>query len=134
HLAVQAIDYLSTVSAEGSDCTALVDAAMADLLTRLEHREDPDEDDSTLSVLQKCVGLECFGGLPESVQAGYLHELGRRRLLVSEFDEASRIFETALQKASDVRILRGRCALGGALAALRVHRPADLAPVAKRPE
>lgn len=132
-LAVQAIDYLSGPGGVTEDRDVLVDAAMADLLTRLERRDDPDQAESTLSVLQKCVGLPCFAGLPDEVRAGYGHELGRRLLAISEFDEALRLFETALPLAGDARLLRGRCALGGALASLRVHDAAEIVPQADRP-
>lgn len=131
-LAVQAIDYLSTASTDAEERDVLVDAAMADLLTRLERRDDPDQAESTLSVLHKCVGLACFEQLPEDVRAGYQHELGRRLLAISEFDEALPLFEAALPMAGDARLLRGRCALGGALATLRVHDATELAPQAER--
>jgi tetratricopeptide (TPR) repeat protein len=132
HLAVQAIDYLSTAATDSAESATLVDAAMADLLTRLERRLDPDEAESTLSVLHKCVGLTCFASLPPVVQAGYRYELGRRLLAISEFDEARLLFEQALDGADDARLLRGRCALGGALATLRIHEAIDLGPVAAR--
>jgi tetratricopeptide (TPR) repeat protein len=127
-LAVQAIDYLSAGAGDSEDAATLVDAAMADLLTRLERRSDPDESESTLTILQSCVSLPCFDGLPDVVRAGYWHELGRRLLHISAFVEAAELFDRALPLADDARLLRGKCALGAALAVLRVHAATELTP------
>ncbi len=127
-LAVQAIDYLSAGAGDHEDAATLVDAAMADLLTRLERRSDPDEAESTLTILQSCVALPCFEGLPAVVRAGYWHELGRRLLGISAFDEALELFERALPLADDARLLRGKCALGAALAVLHRHAATELKP------
>lgn len=133
-LAVQAIDYLSAGAGENEDAATLVDAAMADLLTRLERRCDPDESESTLTILQSCVALPCFDGLPGVVRAGYWHELGRRLLHISAFDEAAELFARAVPLADDARLLRGKCALGGALAVLHLHAATELTPRPERAE
>ncbi|MDA0375042.1 MAG: hypothetical protein O2865_14755 [Planctomycetota bacterium] len=133
-LAVQAIDYLSASAEDNEDAANLVDAAMADLLTRLERRSDPDEAESTLTILQSCVKLPCFDGLPPVVRAGYWHELGRRLLHISAFEEAAGLFERALPLADDARLLRGKCALGAALAVLHQHAATEMSPKPKRSE
>lgn len=133
-LAVQAIDYLSASAEDNEDAANLVDAAMADLLTRLERRSDPDEAESTLTILQSCVKLPCFDGLPAVVRAGYWHELGRRLLHISAFEEAAELFERALPLADDARLLRGKCALGAALAVLHQHTATEMSPKPERPE
>ena len=51
-------------------------------------RQDDPEQETTLSILQKCTQLGCFDDLPDQVRAGYMHELGRRRQQISDFEEA----------------------------------------------
>ncbi|MFO1052034.1 MAG: hypothetical protein U1F36_07455 [Planctomycetota bacterium] len=130
-VAIQAIDYLASIGTS-NDARMLVDAAMADLLGRLERRDEPDLAENTLGVLQKCVRLQCFSELPEALRAGYLNELGSRLLAASVFTEARSRFEEALALASDEACRRSRAAVGMALATLRVHGVDDLRPQADR--
>lgn len=130
-VAVQAIDYLASIG-KSSEARMLVDASMADLLTRLERRDDQDRADSTLGILQKCVRLGCFAQLPDGVRAGYHAELGTRLLAASEFDEARQHFTIAGPIAGTERCLRSRTAVGEALACLRVHRIEELRPQPER--
>src|SRR5690606_7558432 len=71
---------------------------------------------------------------PDEVRSGYWHEIGRRLLAVSEFDEAAAAFETAAAGADDRRALRSRCQLGRALAALRLPDVRDLVPTPHQPQ
>ena len=132
-VAVRAIDFLASM-VETSEARLLVDAAMSDLLVRLERRDDPALADNTLGVLRRCVGLSCFHEIPETVRAGYLAELGHRLLAASEFDEARARFEEALTMATDEGCLRSRASVGLALTHLRMHRVEDLRPQSDRAE
>ena len=132
-LAVKAIDYLST-TAQNDDQFVLVEAALADLLTRLENREDTPEGETTASILQRCVDLACFSRLPDDVRAGYLLQLGNRLLAVSEFGEALERYTEAFGLAIDGQLDQSRIALGAALANLRLHEPEELTPQRDRVE
>jgi tetratricopeptide (TPR) repeat protein len=132
-VAVQAIDYLASVS-DSDEARMLVDASLADLLTRLERRDDPEQADGTVAILQKCIRLSCFARLPDALRAGYHVELGTRLLAASEFDEARRQFDAALPIAGNERCQKSRAAVGQALAGMRVHRVDELRPLADRPD
>ena len=124
--AVQAIDYLASTHID-EDAWILVDASLSDLLTRLEHRVDQAEEESTLSILTKCVKLSCFDRLPDDVRARYLRALGQRTIEISEFEEAISVLEDAFEIAGDANALRSSIALWIALAVLRQHDVFELA-------
>lgn len=130
-IAVQAIDYLATL-ADSPEARLLVDAAMSDLLVRLERRDEAELADNTLTILQRCVRLSCFDELPTEIRAGYLVELASRRLAASDFDAAAKRFEQALTLAGEETAVRSRAAVGLALARLRAHDVHDLRPSANR--
>ncbi len=124
-LAVQAIGFLAS-SDIGEESMVLVDAALSDLLTRLEHRVDQPDEETTLSILSKCVQLACFERLPADVRARYLRALGKRTLDISEFDTAIGILEKAYEIADDEQSVRSSIALWIALATLRHHDVEEL--------
>ncbi|MCA8940950.1 MAG: hypothetical protein KDB80_00195, partial [Planctomycetes bacterium] len=132
-LAVQVIGFLA--SSGGDDDTAiLVDAALSDLLTRLENRVDEPEHETTLSILTKCVQLGCFERLPEDVRARYWRAHGRRTLEISDFENATASFTRAWELSTDAQSMRSSVAGWMALAVMRVHDFSELGLDPKRPE
>ena len=130
-MAVQAIDFLASSNLD-SDALVLVDAALSDLLTRLEHRVDQPDEESTLSILQKCVNLSCFSRLPDDVRARYLRALGRRTLEIAEFDDALEILQRGFEIASAEQCMRSSLALFATLAVMRQHDVAEVKIQLKR--
>ena len=131
-VAVKAISYLASV--EGDDNETLVDAALSDLLTRLERRQDKGEEESTQSILQKVIELDCFERLPSDVRSGYHRVLGYRMIAVSEFEAALDTFRTAFGLLPTESHVQSKVRLGAALAELRLHDVTELMPVSDRPE
>lgn len=130
--AVRAIDYLAAAS-HTPDQELLVDAALTDLLTRLENRSDEGaEDESTTGALKKCIELESFSRLPTDVQARYFRELGNRMLAASAFDEVLAYAEKARGLSIGQPKLRSSVDALSALATLRLHNIDELEPDPKR--
>ncbi len=134
-LAVRALEFLAT-EAQTEESQMLVDAGLSDLLSRLEVREDRDNEEfePTASILEKCIGLPCFDRLPDDVRARYHHALGARRLAASEFEAARAPLQRAIELAT--RHPRVESAARGllALSELRVHETLELEPRAERAE
>jgi hypothetical protein len=136
-LAVRAIELLSAAQqgTTGNDDTDLiVDAALHDLLGRLESRPLHQDDEQTLRVLQQCVALPAFARLPADVRARYWRAQALRLLRVSEFRAASSALEQARTLAAGNDRLRSDIAACGSLATLRVQSIEQLEPRAERPE
>ncbi len=132
-LAVKALAYLSS-SDSSKETDMLVDAALSDLISRLERRVDKGDEESTLSILQKCVHLNSFSRLPTDIQARYLRALGQRLLKISEFQAALEQFEMARVVAPALKRMRSSLALFAALAEMRLHDIDELWPRSDRPE
>lgn len=132
-MAVKALAYLSSAHSN-PETDLLVDAALSDLISRLERRVDRGDEESTLSILQKCVYLKSFSRLPTDIQARYLRALGQRLLAISEFHEALVQFEMARVVAPDQMRMRSSLALCAALAEMRLHDIAELWPRSEREE
>lgn len=131
-LAVRAIQYLA---AEGDPkLDAIVDAAVTDLVSRLESRHDTDDQESTASILGRVLAMANFGRLPATVQARYHRALAERLLAASEWPLAIASAERAAELAAGDAQLASSAALVGALAELREHETAAVEPRAERPE
>lgn len=132
-LAVRAIDYLSAGSRD-SETEVLVDAALTDLLTRLEYREDREDTEPTATILLECIELASFDRLPADVRARYHRALAIRMLAASEFEEAAEHLEAAEGLAAGAPRLRSSISALRALAALRLHDLRELEPRSERDE
>lgn len=133
NLAVKAIEYLCADEA-ATNTEMLVDAALTDLLTRLENRIDKDDEESTASILEKCMHQGAFERLPADVRARYHRALGKRMLANSEFEGALQTLEPARELADNQPRLRSSIDALAALGELRLHDVEDLEPRAERPE
>lgn len=132
-LAVRAIQYLAAEPAAG-ELEAIVDAAVTDLLGRLETRIDTDDQESTASILGKILAMAGFDRLPADVQAGYHRALAERLLAASEWAQAIAAAEQAERLANGHPRLASSAALIAALGELREHDAATCEPRANRPE
>jgi hypothetical protein len=132
-LAVRAIQYLAAEPGAG-DLEPIVDAALTDLLGRLETRVDTDDQESTAAILGKILAMAGFDRLPADVQAGYHRALAERLLAASEWQLALE----AAQRAEGLAGGRGRLASAAALVAalgeLRQHDTLSVEPRQERPE
>ena len=93
-LAVRAIQYLAAEPDSG-ELETIVDAAVTDLLGRLETRIDTDDQESTASILGKILSMSGFERLPDDVQARYHRALAERLLEASEWQMAIETAEKA---------------------------------------
>jgi len=132
-LAVRAIQYLAAESATG-ELETIVDAAVTDLLGRLETRVDSDDQESTASILGKILGMAGFDRLPADVQAGYHRALAERLLAASEWAMSIEAAERAEALAGQHRRLASSAALVAALAELREHDADTCEPRQQRAE
>ncbi len=132
-LAVRAIQYLAADPANG-ELEAIVDAAVTDLLARLETRVDADDQESTASILAKILGMSGFDRLPADVQSRYHRALAERLLHASEWALAIESAERAERLAKDQPLLAGAAAVIAALAELRQHDTVVLEPRQQRAE
>lgn len=130
--AVQALEYLATRAGDPQR-DLLVDAALTDLLSRLEVREDKENEEPTGAILEKCVHLDSFGRLPADIRARYHRALGARQLAASDFDQALASLHTAAELAAGTPRLASSIAALAALASLRLHDLAELEPRPERP-
>ncbi|MBX3464181.1 MAG: hypothetical protein KF830_13490 [Planctomycetes bacterium] len=131
-LAVRAIQYLAAEPG-AAELETIVDAAVTDLLGRLETRVDADDQESTASILGKILGMTGFDRLPADVQAGYHRALAERLLAASEWSQAIAAAERAEAMAGEHPRLASAAALVGALGELREHDVATCEPRAQRP-
>lgn len=132
-LAVRAIQYLAAEPG-AAELETIVDAAVTDLLGRLETRVDSDDQESTASILGKVLGMAGFDRLPSDVRAGYHRALAERLLAASEWSMAIDAAERAERLAGGHRRLASAAALIAALAELRQHDAALVDPRQERAE
>ena len=133
NLAMQAIRYLTLANSDAST-EIVVDAALTDLLARLENHTDPSSADATMRVLQECIALPAFARLPDDVRARFHRARAQRLLRASEFDDALRELRVALESSKAHPRLFSHVAALGALAELRLHDIEEIEPRADRPE
>ncbi len=132
-LAVRALQYLAAEPGTG-ELETIVDAAVTDLLGRLESRIDTDDQESTGSILGKILGMAGFERLPKDVQARYHRALAERLLAASEWKLAIESAERAERLAAGHALLVSSAALLGALGELRQHDTVAVEPRQDRPE
>ncbi len=132
-LAVRAIQFLAAEPGTG-ELDTIVDAAVTDLLGRLETRVDSDDQESTASILGKVLGMAGFERLPPDVQARYYRALAERLLAASEWQAATDAAEKAESLANKHPMLASSAALIAALADLRVHDVLHCEPHEQRRE
>ncbi|HEX5050934.1 MAG TPA: hypothetical protein VFZ65_04105 [Planctomycetota bacterium] len=132
-IAVRAIQYLAA-EPEAGELDTIVDAAVTDLLGRLEVRVDTDDQESTASILGKILGMAGFDRLPNDVQARYHRALAERLLAASEWAMAIDASERAEALAKGNPSLASAAALVAALAELRLHDTVSCEPRQQRVE
>lgn len=131
-IAVRAIQYLAAEPAAELD--TIVDAAVTDLIGRLETRIDADDQESTASILGKVLGMAGFDRLPADVRARYHRALAERLLAASEWKMAIEAAELAEKLAAGHQRLASSASLVAALAELRQHDVVSCEPHQDRPE
>ncbi|MCB9878527.1 MAG: hypothetical protein H6835_13095 [Planctomycetes bacterium] len=132
-LAVRAIQYLAAEPGSG-ELEMIVDAAVTDLLGRLETRVDTDDQESTASILGKVLGMAGFDRLPKDVQSRYQRALAERLLEASEWKLAIDAAERAERLADGRAMLQSAAALVAALGELREHDTLSVEPRSERAE
>lgn len=132
-LALRAIEYLSAETT-APELAIVVDAAITDLLSRLETREDAEDEESTVSILGKVLAVAGFDRLPADVRARYHKALAERLLATSEWQSSLAEAVHAGELAAKAPKLRSAAMTIAALATMRVHTIETLEPHAVRPE
>lgn len=132
-LALRAIEYLSAESAS-AELELIVDAAITDLLARLEGRVDAEDQESTASILGQVMRVAGFDRLPTDVRARYHKELAQRLLASSEWQAAGEQAAKAVALCENHPRLRSAAAVVQALAVMRVHSVEELETRADRIE
>lgn len=132
-LAVRAIEYLAA-EATAPELAIVVDAAVADLLSRLESRKDSEDEESTASVLTRVMRMPGFDRLPDDVRSRYHKALATRLLSASEWAAADQHAEVAAKLASESLRMQSSCRALQALAALRAHSLEQVEPRTERKE
>ena len=132
-LALRAIEYLAA-DHHSPELDLVVDAAITDLLARLESRVDPSDEESTASILTKVLGIAGFARLPADVRARYHDALAERLLGSSEWTAAAAQAGIGAELAAENPRLRSAALTLSALAVMRVHSVEEFEPHAQRPE
>ena len=132
-LALRAIQYLAAEPATG-ELDMIVDAAVTDLLSKLEGRVDSDDQESTASILGKILSMASFARLPADVQSRYHRALAERLLAASEWQAAITTAERAEALAEDQPMLASSASLVAALGELRMHDTVSVEPRQQRAE
>jgi len=118
-IAVRAIQFLAAES--DPKLQAIVDAAVTDLLVRLETRVDADDRESTASILGRMLGMATFTRLPSDVQARYHQALAERLLAASEWGLTIGAAQQAIDHAGQPSMVASASAVIAALAEMRQH-------------
>lgn len=132
-LAVRAIQYLAAESGN-VETEAIVDAAITDLLSRLETRVDSDDQESTASILRRVLETQGFERLPQDVQSRYHRALAERMLAASDWAGASASAKRAAELGAGRPLLTTAAGLLAALAVLREHDVVEVEPRRERAE
>lgn len=132
-LAVRAIQYLASRNST-TEHDLIVDAAMTDLLARLESRVDAEDQESTSSILADVIAMPSFGRLPMDVRARYHKALASRMLLGGDWSGVLQQCEYGRALCSAHPTLASALDSLSALAELRVQDIERLEPRSKRPE
>jgi hypothetical protein len=112
----------------------VVDAALADLLQRLESQLDRPGDPATTTIVERVLQLPNFPRLPEDLRARYHTALSRAYLRDSRFEEALGQLAIAKELTLPASRARGQALYLGMLAELRLHEGDELLPRKERPE
>ena len=97
--AVSALEFLSLAVGEAEDSMGtaeLVQAALTDLLTRVERRKEPEEGLSNREILRRCRAVAGYEDLPAEVKARFELAQGRSYLEACEWKEAESRFRKAV--------------------------------------
>ncbi len=97
--AVSALEYLSLAVGEGEgggETRELVQAALTDLLTRVERRKEPEEGLANREILRRSRAVAGFEDLPGEVKARFELAEGRSYLDACEWEEAEERFRKAV--------------------------------------
>lgn len=132
-LAVRAIQFLAAEST-GGETDLVVDAALSDLLGRMETRLDREDQESTASILEQVVQIPAFQRLPEEVRARYHKALAERHIASSAWATALAELALARPLAWQNPRLVSAVEADAALAELRVHSLLEVEPQGERPE
>lgn len=132
-LAVRAIQFLASRNST-TEHELIVDAAMTDLLARLESREDADDQESTASILADVIAMPSFGRLPMDVRARYHKALATRMLLGGDWTGVLQHAEYGRALCGGHPTLASALDSLSALAELRVHDIERLEPRTQRAE
>lgn len=133
-LAVRAIQFMAAEGSGSAELDLIVDAAITDLLARLETRQDHGEQDSTASILAKVLGIAGFERLPLDVRARYYKALAERLLASSEWQAAMAQIELGRALCGGLPRLCSAFDTLAALCELRQHQVVDVEPHAERTE
>jgi uncharacterized protein (UPF0548 family) len=118
---------------ESSHPRILVEAALHDLMTRIEQHETPAEEQGALRrALERLHGLDAFRDLPGNEQARLYRAMAKSYLSTGEWAESEDALERAISLASDASRLRSSIHLLSALCSVRVQQLDQLQPEAER--
>ncbi|MHC4897897.1 MAG: hypothetical protein ACYTGW_12415, partial [Planctomycetota bacterium] len=131
--AVSCIEYLA-LSANPTETDLFVDAALTDLLSRLEAVVRDDDSEFTRDILQRVIKLDLFDNLPGDVRARYYRAYGTYLLKIGEFDPAAAQFDRAAHLAHNQPRLHSSVAAMRGLAAMRLHDFTELKVARERPD
>jgi tetratricopeptide (TPR) repeat protein len=123
--AVSCIEYLA-LSAKPSDTDLFVDAALTDLLSRLEALVRDNGGELCGDILQRVIKLGMFESLPGDVRSRYYRAYGRYLLKLGEFDPAAAQLERAAHLSHNQARLHSSVAALRGLASMRLHDFAEM--------
>jgi tetratricopeptide (TPR) repeat protein len=132
-LALKAIGLCATESTDAETRT-VVDAALSDLIGRLEQREDARGSEPLIQILQRVMQLPTFTKLTPDVRVRYHATLARAMLRVNEFELARSQSVIARELALSQSRMFGQAIALGMLAELRLHDVLQIQPRKDRPE
>ncbi|MCA8971280.1 MAG: hypothetical protein KDC95_15925 [Planctomycetes bacterium] len=134
--AVRSLELIDASQDQSSEARMLVDAALLDLLARVEKGTIPiDREGSLRRALHRAMTLQPYQDLGPCERARFERALGASHLVTCEWDEADERLENAIALVDgEVRgdALRRDAGLLRALCRLRVTRLEDLEPVPDR--
>ena len=127
----EAVNTLEAVLANGApdgETAELLRSTLSEVLRRAERPGENFQPDAVQGLLQRCMGLPGFDGLPPEIRAPFHRALGKLKQHVEQFDEAAGHFKKALEVAGEGHTLASVLHFDLAACSLGLRGVPDLEP------
>ncbi len=125
---VKTLESVLSSGAPDEETAELLRSTLSEILRRAERPREKLETSTVLGLLQRCMALPGFDGLPAEIRAPFHRTLGKLEQHVENYDGAADQFRTALEIAGDGHTLASVLHFDLAACLLRIRGVPDLEP------